>query len=77
MENSDQLEISIFKKIISIFLGIAIVGFGIFLGLIPIIQIVIRLLSGEQVHGNMGIFALSVPLIPLGVCVLVSSFRNR
>ncbi len=76
MENS-QIEISIFRKLVSIFLGIAIVGLGIFLGLIPIIHFVIRLLSGEQVHGNMGIFALSVPLIPLGVWVLLATLRQR
>lgn len=68
--NPDLEEISLLRKIFSVILGVAILGFGFYFGVLPIFQIASSLLRGEQQHGYFGIFVLSVPMIPLGIWVI-------
>ena len=63
------------RPIISIIIGLITLTFGIGLGLLPILQMLQRLINGEYVHGNMGIFAFSVPLIFIGGCFILKTLR--
>ncbi len=68
---------SLTRKIIASVMGLSIVGFGFCFGIIPIFRILTSLINGEQVHGNLSLYALSLPLIPLGVWVLFTTFRRQ
>ncbi len=77
IEKSEQTKISIIQQIISIFAGFGLFGLGIYLGLIPLYRIAVSALNGEQIHGNFGVFAFSIPLIPLGIWVLITTFKRQ
>ena len=74
---SNNADISLSRKVISILLGVGIIGFGFYVGVFPVIQIVISLLKGNQEHGNFGIFVFSASIIPLGFWVIFSVFKRE
>jgi hypothetical protein len=63
------------RPIISIIIGLITMVLGIGLGLLPILQMLQRSISGEYVHGNMGIFAFSVPLLFIGGWFILKALR--
>jgi hypothetical protein len=63
------------RPITSILIGLIILAPGVSLGLLPLFQILSRLLRGEQVHGNIGLYAFATPLIFIGAGLLFKTFK--
>ena len=64
------------RPIISIIIGSITITLGVGFGLLPILQMLQRSLNGDYVHGNMGIFAFSAPLLFIGGWLILKTLRH-